>query len=254
MRKHVRRIAVWVAAAGILVGTGAPVFAQTDRQLEKTEGSDRYYDPVGNGLRWWEDDWYWKNRSTAPIPLELPVSSGDAEELAKQALRNTVTRDGRRVGVATVTNEYSLTAAAIRSLARAGEDAGIPILLQSEQVKDKKILSRVTIDTSQYQGQVDLSVERNKNSLLTYFRKFGNDIAAISFAEANFHEPVKVAVWLENLNKFRSTDNLCFYSYNERKNTYTKLEQDYFIDSAGYLCFTTQTGGDLILSDGPLAE
>jgi len=49
------------------------------------------------------------------------------------------------------------------------------------------------------------------------------------------------------------TTNLHFYSYDKAANTYRRIENPaYWIDANGYLHFTTQYGGDIVISDGTL--
>ena len=49
------------------------------------------------------------------------------------------------------------------------------------------------------------------------------------------------------------TNRLYFYSYNAASNTYRRIENPaYWIDSNGYLRFTTEYAGSIIISEGPL--
>ena len=49
------------------------------------------------------------------------------------------------------------------------------------------------------------------------------------------------------------TSNLYFYSYNSKANTYRRIEKPTcWIDKNGYLHFTTEMAGDIIISKGPL--
>jgi len=49
------------------------------------------------------------------------------------------------------------------------------------------------------------------------------------------------------------TKNLYFYSYDKAANIYRRIEKPaYWIDKNRYLHFTTEYGGDIIVSDGPL--
>lgn len=52
-----------------------------------------------------------------------------------------------------------------------------------------------------------------------------------------------------------NTKNLYFYSYDKKANTYVVLTSpNYWIDTNGYLRFTSEYAGDIIVSDGKLAK
>ena len=50
-----------------------------------------------------------------------------------------------------------------------------------------------------------------------------------------------------------NTKNLLFYSYNSKTNRYTPITNaDAYMDENGFLHFTTNMGGDLVITDKPL--
>ena len=81
---------------------------------------------------------------------------------------------------------------------------------------------------------------------------FQNNIVVIDLAhQGSFGMPVEVAVKadLSALN----TNTLRFYNYDASTNVYTLIENSqYFIDTNGYLHFTTTVGGPVIVTDVPL--
>ena len=71
--------------------------------------------------------------------------------------------------------------------------------------------------------------------------------------QGSFGMPVEVAVKadLSALN----TNTLRFYNYDASTNVYTLIENSqYFIDTNGYLHFTTTVGGPVIVTDVPLTR
>ena len=69
--------------------------------------------------------------------------------------------------------------------------------------------------------------------------------------QGDFGQPVQIAA-LVDLSGM-DTENLFFYSYNKAANTYRRIVKPaYRIDKNGYLHFTTEYGGEIIISEGPL--
>ena len=83
-------------------------------------------------------------------------------------------------------------------------------------------------------------------------RFFSNRIQVIHLDQKDdWAQPVRVAakVDLSGMN----VANLYFYGYDEKTNTYRRIENPaHAMDANGFLHFTTPYGGDIILSDGPL--
>ena len=84
-------------------------------------------------------------------------------------------------------------------------------------------------------------------------RFFTNNVVAVSFEhQGAFGTYIRVAVRVDltNLN----TESLIFYAYDRASNRYTLLEApNYRIDALGFLHFSTPVGGDIIITDRPLA-
>ena len=89
----------------------------------------------------------------------------------------------------------------------------------------------------------------------TIFEKwFSNDVAVVSFGQqGSFGQPVEVAVKVDPI--VMDIHNLVFYSYDSKTNTYKRIEKPaYWIDGNGYLHFTTEFAGDIIISEGALEQ
>jgi len=64
-------------------------------------------------------------------------------------------------------------------------------------------------------------------------------------------QPVEIAAKVDLTGM--DTSNLCFYSYDKATNTYKRIEKPaYWIDKNGYLRFTTELAGNIVVSGGPL--
>ena len=69
----------------------------------------------------------------------------------------------------------------------------------------------------------------------------------------SFGQPVEVAAKVDLTGM--DTTNLYFYSYDKEANSYKRIENpDYWIDENGYLHFTTELAGDIIVSEGMLEK
>jgi hypothetical protein len=86
-----------------------------------------------------------------------------------------------------------------------------------------------------------------------YERFFSNDIMAVIFEQqGNFGQAVTIAARLApGLN----TSNLVFYTYNSVANTHNPISiTNYRVDESGYLHFTTNLAGVILISDGQLVR
>jgi len=83
---------------------------------------------------------------------------------------------------------------------------------------------------------------------------FSNKVRVIHFdQQTDWEQPVGVAarVDLAGMN----TENLYFYSYDKKANSYRRIEKPaYWIDKNGYLHFDTPYAGDIVISEGPLEK
>ncbi|MCL2050511.1 MAG: hypothetical protein FWG91_02090 [Lachnospiraceae bacterium] len=86
----------------------------------------------------------------------------------------------------------------------------------------------------------------------TFQKFFQNDIKMVSLDhQGNFGHDVRIAAKVDVSRM--NTSNLYFYSYSAKTNRYIRIERtNYKIDANGYVHFSTDVGGDIIISDGPL--
>jgi len=86
-----------------------------------------------------------------------------------------------------------------------------------------------------------------------YFEKwFKNKVRVIHMDQQEaWGQPVQIAAKVDLTGM--DTSNFYFYSYDKATNTYRRIEKPaYWIDKNGYLRFTTEYAGDIIISKGPL--
>jgi len=91
------------------------------------------------------------------------------------------------------------------------------------------------------------------NSIKGIFEKwFKNKVRVIHLEQQGaWGQPVQIAVRVDLSGM--DTENLCFYSYDKKANSYKRIEKPaYWIDKNGYLRFTTEYAGEIIISEGPL--
>lgn len=69
----------------------------------------------------------------------------------------------------------------------------------------------------------------------------------------SFGQPVKIAAKVDLSGM--DTTNLCFYSYDKASNAYKRIaDPGYWMDKSGYLHFTTELAGDIVISAGALVR
>ena len=134
--------------------------------------------------------------------------------------------------------------------------AGLPLQVKADSLSasGKEVNVALTFKPAQSTQNLNLWAATESgpaNSLTSQFGAFfNNDVMAIVSAQSgSFGQPVDVAV---RLDKKLNTDNLIVYSYDRATNAYSRVNTTVSIDPHGYAHFTTQVGGDLILSDGEL--
>ena len=87
----------------------------------------------------------------------------------------------------------------------------------------------------------------------SHFEKwFGNKVRVIHMDQTEpWGQPVQIAARVDLTGM--DANNLYFYSYDKKTNTYKRIEKPaYWIDENGYLHITTELAGDIIISEGPL--
>jgi len=117
---------------------------------------------------------------------------------------------------------------------------------------------RLYIDPSAVTKDLNVSASTSnqaaKSTKAKFEKTFSNKIAVISFGQkGDFGTTINVAAKVD-LTGF-DTDNLNFYSYDNATNKYKRIATPkYSIDKNGYLKFSTELVGDIIITDKPLEK
>ncbi len=154
-------------------------------------------------------------------------------------------------------NASRITPAALSALANAA--AGKKIVLHADTMSGNAVQGRIYVDPAKLADvkepiKLGVYTESAKTaatkSLFEEF--FNNKVAIVSFEQqgslgARLEIAAKVNLAGMNITK------LYFYSYDKATNTYRRIEKPtYWVDTNGYLHFTTALAGDIIISEGPL--
>lgn len=162
---------------------------------------------------------------------------------------NAVLRNVKKVSASVLKNVAEKAAAA------ASENNVTP-KVSFDTMRGGAVLGRLTFDltkTASLASDINLGVSTSNRVVSNTFEKFfKNETALVDLAhKTSFGTNVEVAVKvdLKNLN----TKTLVFYCYDQATNSYFKMDNTgYFIDTNGYVHFTTSMGGSIIITDSAL--
>lgn len=207
------------------------------------------------------------NASTSESVRDPAVNSKNqviASEINRQILaevRNQAAAGKTAVAEVKVKNAGSITPEALKSMRLTTEASkGKAKLLADSTTPDGKIAARLYIDPEKSfyvnkEIKLGVSIEQKdvQKTQATFEKHFDNKVSVVHFEhEGTFGMNIDAAVKvdLSGLN----TKNLMFYSYNPATNRYSPVvSTDYFIDKNGFLHFNTSIGGDIVITDKPLA-
>jgi hypothetical protein len=188
-----------------------------------------------------------------------PATNSQVSEAVQQALAN-VSDDGAAVAV--LENVSRANANVLKSAFRNAEKAGVEgLTIELDTVTaDGKTLSKITINAeiaAKLKGSVDFTVKLSGSEVSrassVVERNFTNDFAVVALGQKGAFGadiPMAVAVDLGDLD----TDNLLFYAFRQNSSVYTEVDTDYEIDEDGFLHFVTPVGGNIVITDSPLAS
>lgn len=191
---------------------------------------------------------------TDPARTTGPVTVKNAMNLAEQASKNAEKEKQSDLSFR-IKNPESISLEAMKAMVAAAK--GMPIKFHADSMLNTGTVDvRITIDPSMATKDIKLSGSAQSNrtrSLKTFFEKwYKNKVQVVSFAQQDtFGMPVEVSLKLGDERKGKT---LVLYSYDKKANTYKRIENaNYRIDKNGYLHFTTEFAGDIVISDGALA-
>ncbi|MEY8359795.1 InlB B-repeat-containing protein [Anaerotruncus colihominis] len=157
--------------------------------------------------------------------------------------------------VPSISPELLKTANDAAAQASAGSGVTVKSILCFDTVRGGQIIGRMYLNPALNTLAADIrtGITVGNASVEALFTKwFQNNIVVIDLAhQGSFGMPVEAAVKADL--SASNTNTLRFYNYDASTNVYTLIENPlYFIDTNGYLHFTTTVGGPVIVTDAPL--
>lgn len=199
------------------------------------------------------------NYSTINPTTTVTAASGTSvtKAQASTALAKAIAKlsDDAEVVRVTFKNVKAINKDVIDALAKQAAAEGLDLKINLDTVKNGKITGRLVIQpgvSSDKEFNAGFIATR-ETSLEAFFGNFfDNDIKAVSLQQSGkFAKPVEVIVKLPS---GMNTDDLVVYSYNAETNKFKVLDNaNAWVDNSGYVHFTTNIGGDFIISDGALS-
>ena len=192
--------------------------------------------------------------TTATPNAPSDVSQSQAIDAAVKAAA-AAKASGGTIATVNMKNVGNISLAALQAMAKA---AGMPVKFQADSMSadGKAVEVRITLDPGKSTKGLNLSASTSnagaKASEAMFEKWFRNNVSVVSFAQqGDFGQPVDIAAKVDLTGM--DTSNLYFYSYDKATNTYRRIEKPaYWIDKNGYLRFTTELAGDIVITEGAL--
>lgn len=196
----------------------------------------------------------------AKVNSKNQVVASEVNRQIQQGIREAAAAGKTASAEVKVKNAGSITPEALRSMRLTTEAAkGKAKLLADSTSPDGKIAARLYIDPEKSfyvdkEIKLGVSMEQKdtQKTQSTFERYFDNKVSVVHFDhEGAFGMSIDAAVKVDLTGM--NTKNLLFYSYNPKTNRYTPITNaDAYMDENGFLHFTTNMGGDLVITDKPL--
>lgn len=202
---------------------------------------------------------YASSPSTPTASNPAPATAAQVTEAVNNAIKQAASSGGQ--AAVTLVNVSTVPAASIKNVFTQAAKSGVTdTVVRLDAKEGNTVLSRVYVDAAtaaKLTGTVDFSVATKgaavDKAISTFEKAFDNKIAAVSLGQKGaFGADIKMAVKAD-LSKL-NTSNLVFYAFDKTTGKYAKLAVEYKVDAKGYLHFSTPVGGDIIISDKPLAR
>lgn len=196
----------------------------------------------------------------AKVNSKNQVVASEVNRQIQQGIREAAAAGKTASAEVKVKNAGSITPEALRSMRLTTEASkGKAKLLADSTSPDGKIAARLYIDPEKSfyvdkEIKLGVSMEQKdtQKTQSTFERYFDNKVSVVHFDhEGAFGMSIDAAVKVDLTGM--NTKNLLFYSYNPKTNRYTPITNaDAYMDENGFLHFTTNMGGDLVITDKPL--
>ncbi len=174
----------------------------------------------------------------------------DLEALLKDALAKK-SPDTTAISIA-ARNYTKADLSVLKAAKNMAEKAGVTLTIHFDTVVDGVVTQRLSIDPALATKDIQVGFNQTIQDTVKTFQKwFKNNVTAISLNQnGSLGLPATIAA---KLPKGMKTDALVVYAYNQEANTYTQLKDAKpWVDTNGYLHFSTSIGGHILISDGKL--
>ncbi len=159
-----------------------------------------------------------------------------------------------------VENAKTVSSATLRDMAQAAAKKGGQATLMADTVVKGVTEGRLYLDAQKaanLKGEIKLGISTSSKAAQSvekiFHKYFSNNLEVVTLSHSgSFGMPVRAAVKadLSGMDK----NALKFYRYDRATNTYNAMRNvNYTIDSHGFVHFTTNMGGDIIITSGALA-
>ncbi len=230
---------------------GSPGSSNPSTSSESDDSSARQ-DSGGSSAR--QDSGGSSATISAASNIPSPVSTSTATEAATSAVA-AAQASGSGTAIANIDNPSEISLAALQAMAAAAGDT--PLKLQADSMNGKAVDVRITLDPSRATQGLDLSASTTNASAISstnlFERFFQNNVMTVALGQqGSFGQPVEIAA---KIDPALNMQNLAFYAYDPKANRYARIATPaYWIDQNGYVHFTTELAGHIIISDGELAR
>lgn len=193
--------------------------------------------------------------TTTPAQTASPLSAAAGKTAVQNAVK--AAAPGSKKASASIKNASSVSLSVLKEMAAEAQKSETELTVNFDQVTGSKVMLRLSINPALAKNDIDVTMSTDsaqaKKVQSIMAKWFSNATFVISCGQKeSFGQSVTIAAALPE--KF-NTANLKFYSYDSAKNKYTEITGiKYWIDNAGYLHITTETAGDIVVSDGPLTK
>lgn len=194
------------------------------------------------------------------IPIFSPPTVAAVKRAADTAIQEAV-RAGADTAVVSFRNIPSLDAESIRIIAEKAEKEGVQPEIRVDAVRGNTVKSRWYINPEQaadLTGELNFEVETEESAVAstqaTFNKYFSNRLVVVSLGQrGSFGMTMKLAV-KPDLSGM-DTGKLSFYAYDKLANMYVKIAAPaHYVDGNGYLHFSTSLGGDIVITESPIAR
>ncbi len=194
---------------------------------------------------------------SGPAAASGPSAVSPAAATASVNAALAAARAGGAGGGATarLLNPGNIALATLQSMATLAGDT--PLRVNADSMNGAAVDVRITINPALATVALDLSAsttnEAARRTDTLFEQYFSNDLMTVALGQqGGFGMPVDIAA---KLDPALNTTNLIFYNYDPATNTYRQIAAPaYWVDVNGYVHFTTDQGGRIIISDGPLTR